>query len=98
MDIWTWFRSHTKSFIYCVWFENGIMLCIIVNTACLAIDSPGLSKEVKIVLTNINDVSNILKQSLYTAHNYFLYIVITYCQFSLIQLCFYKSINWGEDL
>jgi len=47
LDIWTWFRSHTKSFIYCVWFENGIMLCIIVNTMCLAIDSPGLSVSVK---------------------------------------------------
>ena len=57
MDIWTWFRSHTKSFIYCIWFENGIMLCIVINTACLAIDSPGLKEEVKIVLTNINDVS-----------------------------------------
>lgn len=56
MDIWTWFRAHTKSFIYCVWFENGIMLCIIINTMCLAIDSPGLSLEVKAVLTKINDV------------------------------------------
>lgn len=57
MDIWTWFRSHTKSFIYCVWFENGIMLCIIVNTMCLAIDSPGLDQSVKDVLQIINDVS-----------------------------------------
>ena len=58
LDIWTWFRSHTKSFIYCVWFENGIMLCIIVNTMCLAIDSPGLSQSVKDVLQVINDVSS----------------------------------------
>ena len=57
LDIWLWFRSHLKSFIYCVWFENGIMLCIVINTMCLAIDSPKLGEEIKAVLSKINDVS-----------------------------------------
>ena len=57
MDVWRWFRSHLKSFIYCFWFENGIMLCIIINTLCLALDSPGISKDMDAVLSKINDVS-----------------------------------------
>lgn len=58
-DVWLWFRSHVKSFIYSFWFENGIMLCIIINTLCLALDSPGISSEVDAYLSKINDVSNV---------------------------------------
>ena len=60
LGLWTWFRMHVKSFIYCVWFENGIMLCIVINTLCLAIDSPGLNKDVVAVLSKVNDVSHFM--------------------------------------
>ena len=57
IDVWTWFRSHVKSFIYSFWFENGIMLCIVINTLCLALDSPDISDDFDYVLSKINDVS-----------------------------------------
>ena len=60
MDVWTWFRSHVRSFIYSFWFENGIMLCIVINTLCLALDSPSISKDFDHVLSKINDVSCLL--------------------------------------
>ena len=66
IDVWFWFRSHLKSFIYCFWFENGIMLCIIVNTLCLALDSPSISSDIDEVLSKINDViAKILSFPLY---------------------------------
>lgn len=59
MDVWTWFRSHTRSFIYSFWFENGIMLCIVINTLCLALDSPGIGEDLDNILSKINDVSHV---------------------------------------
>ena len=56
-DVWTWFRSHIKSFIYSFWFENGIMMCIVINTLCLALDSPNISEDLDAVLSKVNDVS-----------------------------------------
>ncbi|KAL5257648.1 hypothetical protein ACHWQZ_G012539 [Mnemiopsis leidyi] len=55
IDVWTWFRSHIKSFIYSFWFENGIMMCIVINTLCLALDSPNISDELDGVLSKVND-------------------------------------------
>ena len=56
LDVWTWFRSHIKSFIYSFWFENGIMMCIVINTLCLALDSPNISDDLDGVLSKVNDV------------------------------------------
>jgi hypothetical protein len=57
LDVWFWFRCHIKSFIYSFWFENGIMLCIVINTLCLALDSPNISDDLDAVLSKVNDVS-----------------------------------------
>ncbi|XP_063675163.1 sodium channel protein type 9 subunit alpha-like isoform X8 [Bolinopsis microptera] len=54
-DIWTWFRSHIKSFIYSFWFENGIMMCIVINTLCLALDSPSIGDDLDGILSKVND-------------------------------------------
>jgi len=55
LDVWFWFRCHIKSFIYSFWFENGIMLCIVINTLCLALDSPNISDDLDAVLSKVND-------------------------------------------
>ena len=57
LEMWFWFRSHMKSFIYSVWFENSIMLCIIVNTLCLALDYPDVDVGLSSIMEKINGVS-----------------------------------------
>lgn len=54
LEMWFWFRSHMKSFIYSVWFENSIMLCIIVNTLCLALDYPDVDVGLSSIMEKIN--------------------------------------------
>jgi len=56
-DVWAWFRSQIRSFIFSFWFENGVMMCIVLNTICLALDSHNISEEMGDVLSKVNDVN-----------------------------------------